>query len=150
MARRAVPRGVATAKGLEYARARGLSENDVRGLNDADVVGLEIVEDNSQRAIEEIGNAVAVALEEIGIQAEGDVKELVPVLTGRLRNSITHAVQSGKDPCVIVGTNVEYAEAVEMNEKARHANGQAHYLRDGVTRHVVDYRDIFERRMRGA
>lgn len=146
---RAVPRGVATAKGLEYARARGLSENDVKGLTDADIVGLEIVADKSQEAAEALGDAIATALEEIGIQAEGDVKELVPVATGRLRNSITHAVQAGSEPCVIVGTNVEYAEAVEMNEKARHSNGQAHFLRDGVTNHLDDYRAIFEKRMRG-
>lgn len=147
MPSRGVPRGNATESGMSYARKMGLSANDVKGLTDADIAGLKVIRDNSQRAIEELGGAIARALEEIGIEAEGDAKELCPVDTGRLRNSITHAVVAGSEPCVVIGTNVEYAEIVEMNEKARHKNGQAHYLRDGVTRNVDKYRKILEREL---
>lgn len=50
------------------------------------------------------------ALEAVGIQAEGDVKDeitdLEAVDTGRLRSSITHQVDGDS---VEVGTNVDYA-----------------------------------------
>lgn len=112
----------------------------------ADLAEIEVIQDNTREIVEEIGTALVRALEAIGIEAEGDVKELVPVDTGRLRNSITHAVDDdGK--YAIVGTNVEYAEAVEFNEKARHTNGQAHFLRDGVSNNLDKYRQIVEQAM---
>lgn len=40
--------------------------------------------------------ALRIALEAVGLQAEGDVQLLCPVDTGLLRNSITHAVQGAK------------------------------------------------------
>lgn len=46
------------------------------------------------------------SLEIIGLTAERYAKELAPVDTGRLRNSITHEVDA-KD--VYIGSNVEYA-----------------------------------------
>ena len=115
----------------------------------ADLAGIEVIQDNTQEIVEAIGTALVRALEAIGIEAEGDVKELVPVDTGRLRNSITHAVDEG-GKYAIVGTNVEYAESVEFNEKARHSNGQAHFLRDGVTNNLDKYRQIVEREMKGS
>jgi len=42
---------------------------------------------------------------------EGDAKRLVPVVTSRLRNSITNEVE---ETVGRVGTNVEYARRVEM------------------------------------
>ena len=51
------------------------------------------------------------SLEIIGLTAEGYAKKTVPTQHGRLKNSITHAVD-GKD--VIIGTNVEYAPYLEF------------------------------------
>ena len=51
------------------------------------------------------------SLEIIGLTAEKYAKETVPTQHGRLKNSITHAVD-GKD--VLIGTNVEYAPYVEF------------------------------------
>lgn len=55
--------------------------------------------------------AVAKALETIGRVAERYAKELAPVDTSRLRNSISHETD---DDTVYVGTNVEYAPYVEL------------------------------------
>lgn len=57
------------------------------------------ITDNSALFKEAKDEAVARALEAIGLQAEGYAKLLAPVDTGLLRNSITHAV-SGEKPAL--------------------------------------------------
>jgi len=53
---------------------------------------------------------------------EGRAKKTVPVLTGRLRASITHEVnKEGAGYIGKVGTNVEYAPAVEFGLKRSRA-----------------------------
>lgn len=64
--------------------------------------------DNSDKVLSEFEQAIARALERIGSQAEGYAKDLCPVDTGRLRNSISHKVDKGGD-AVYIGSNVEYA-----------------------------------------
>lgn len=64
--------------------------------------------DNSEQVLSEFGAAVLRALERCGSQAEGYAKDLVPVDTGRLRNSISHKVDDA-EKVVYIGTNVEYA-----------------------------------------
>lgn len=64
------------------------------------------ITDNSGELLRILEGRKAAALEAIGITAEGYAKIRTPVDTGRLRNSITHAVK-GND--VYIGTNVEYA-----------------------------------------
>lgn len=61
--------------------------------------------------IEAKDEAIARALETIGLVAERYAKEKAPVDTGRLRNSISHEVD---DDTVYVGTNVEYAPYLEF------------------------------------
>ena len=63
---------------------------------------------------EVLGGAASVkdrALEAIGLKAEGYAKKNTPVDTGRLRNSITHAVDGGT---AVIGTNVEYGKYIEL------------------------------------
>lgn len=55
--------------------------------------------------------AVAKALETIGLVAERYAKEMCPTDTSRLKNSISHETD---DDTVYVGTNVEYAPYVEF------------------------------------
>lgn len=55
--------------------------------------------------------AVAKALNVIGLVAERYAKEMCPTDTGRLKNSISHETD---DDTVYVGTNVEYAPYVEL------------------------------------
>ena len=89
-------------------------------------------------------SAIRKALEEIGSECEGDAKELTPVDTGRLRDSITHQVE---ERYVAIGTNVEYAPIVEFNDKAKHKVGQAHFLRDSSQRGKEKWRDIMQRNL---
>ena len=80
-------------------------------------------------------------LEAWGIMGESFAKEECPVDTGRLRNSITHDVD---DNFAVIGTNIEYAEAVEHNEQAKHSSGNAHFMRDAVTQHNDEYKQKAE------
>ena len=43
---------------------------------------------------------------------------------------------------VYIGTNVEYAEKVEYDDKASHTTGKAHFLRDAATTHTQEYKNI--------
>ena len=68
--------------------------------------------DHSKEFVAAFDGAIARALERCGLQAEGYAKDLTPVDTGNLRNSITHKVEpDGK--AVQIGTNIEYAPGVE-------------------------------------
>lgn len=63
-------------------------------------MGIDItVEDNSVLAIAAVNAAVVRGLEKVGLLAEGYAKQLCPVDTGRLRNSITHALD-GEAPAI--------------------------------------------------
>ena len=108
------------------------------------------------------------ALEAVGIQAEGDVKdeitELGAVDTGRLRSSVSHQVD---DDSVQVGTNVNYAVYVHEGTGKyavgggtpkerwvyRDAEGKFHmafpqkprrFIKNAVERGVSDYKEIIE------
>ena len=67
------------------------------GLTAGDKAHLQVVEDHTDEVIEELGLAIARALEAIGIEAESDAAKLCPVDTGRLRNSITHTIFRRQD-----------------------------------------------------
>ena len=69
--------------------------------------------DNSGKVLDKFQDAVVRALERCGAQAEGYAKDLAPVDTGKLRNSISHKVDSA-EPAAYIGTNSEYAPYVEL------------------------------------
>lgn len=140
------PTGSITESGEAYRAINNLSKNDVRGLTDADVEGLVILADHTDAIIQAMGKAIARALEAVGIEAEGDAKELCPVDTGRLRNSITHIIDAGGDWAAI-GTNVEYAEYVHNGTSRSKAQP---FLTDAVTQNADKYRSITERMMKDA
>ena len=75
----------------------------------------------------------------VGSEAEGKAKNECPVATGRLKNSITFEVA---DKELHLGTNVEYAVYVEMNDTASHKNGKAHFLRDALANNTDRWLDI--------
>jgi len=58
------------------------------------------------KAIKSVEDAINKALTASALVVEGTAKNLAPVDTGNLRNSITHEVESNE---ARVGTNVEYA-----------------------------------------
>lgn len=117
------------------------------GLNDpkfaADNAYVEIVQDNSHLVAQLLPTAIAKALEKIGLLAEGHVigymTENFIVDTGRLRNSITHAIQS--DESVIVGTNVSYGRYVH-NGTSR-MKGRP-FLTAPVSQHLNQYREVLK------
>lgn len=83
--------------------------------------GIDII-DHTLEVIGEYEKDKQAALESIGIVAEAYGKKLCPVDTGRLRNSISHAV-SGDD--VYIGTNVQpYAIFVELGTGIYASDGQ--------------------------
>lgn len=76
-------------------------------------LGGVVFKDYSADVLNEFHDAVLRALERCGEQAEGYAKDLAPVDTGNLRNSISHKVDDG-EPAVYIGTNVSYAPYVEL------------------------------------
>lgn len=71
--------------------------------------------DNSDKVLSEFESAARKAMERCGSQAEGYAKDLAPVDTGRLRNSIAHKVSTDRgETAAYIGTNLEYAPYVEF------------------------------------
>lgn len=129
-----------------------------------------IIKDNTKDVLEALRHNIANGLNAIGLAAEGHAKDNCPVDTGRLRNSITYATSdySGVDEYgddegnqfsggsahasppkneVHIGSNVEYAAAVEFRD-ATHKTGKAHYLRDAITKNTKEYKAIMEAALR--
>lgn len=105
---------------------------------------VHVVGDHSDEVIQALGTAIARGLEAIGIEAESDSAAICPVDTGRLRNSITHAVDAD-EKVAIVGTNTSYALFVHENRKH-----PQRFLTDAVTQNADKYRKIFEAGMKNA
>lgn len=123
--------------------------------------------DYSDEVLEAFNEACLRALERCGSQAEGYAKDLVPVDTGNLRNSISHKVDSG-EPAAYIGTNSEYAAYVEFGTGQYSTTGggtpKTHwvymgddgkfhigkpmkarpYLKPAVASHIGTYRNIFK------
>lgn len=107
------------------------------------------------------------ALEIIGGKVESYAKGLVPVDTGRLRNSITHTVEGD---IAIIGSNTVYASYVElgtgpnytpppewMENNAEGGRGLGHgfvkarpYLRPAVEEHIKEYEHIITNELNNA
>lgn len=68
--------------------------------------------DNSAAVLTALQQACETGLERCGMKAEEYAKDLCPVDTGNLRNSITHTVVDAKK--AYVGTPVEYGIYQEM------------------------------------
>lgn len=124
------------------------------------------IKDNSGDIRRQIKDAIIRGLERCGMKCEGYAADLAPVVTGNLRNSITHEVITS-EPSVIIGTNNEYAVYVELgtgeyaeggggrptpwvyqDDKGNwhHTNGQRAqpYLRPALADHKKTYKNILE------
>lgn len=118
-----------------------LVTQQIKDAADADWAGvLEIREDNALAIVNAIDQALAKALEEVGLVAEGYAKKACPVDTGRLRNSITHQVRPS-EKSVYIGTNVEYAPYVELGTSRMKPQP---FLRPAAADHEGTYKKIFE------
>ena len=101
-----------------------------------------VQENNAQVIAEAINQGIVTALEEIGLVAEGAAKRLCPVDTGRLRNSITHALRG--DDSVAIGTNVSYALFVHEGVHGRPGNP---FLRRAATDNTDRFRAILKKHL---
>lgn len=109
-----------------------------------------IIRENNIKTVEEaLDRALASALEEVGLAAEGFAKKKLTenhsVDTGRLRNSVTHIIDMGEE-AVYIGTNVEYAPYVELGTSR---SKEKPYLRPAAQDHETEYRKIFEKHLGG-
>lgn len=85
-----------------------------------------------------IKDAIERALERIGLEVESYAKALVHVITGRLKNSITHYTEGN---AVYIGSNVEYAAFEEEGTSKRPPHP---YLRPAAEDHMDEWKRIFE------
>ena len=107
---------------------------------------LIIAQDNARVIAEAIDNALILALEEVGIDAEAIAAQNAPVDTGRLSASITHALEPS-EPAVYVGTNVPYA--IYVHEGTSKMTGDP-FLRKALTDNAQRFRSIIESHLRDA
>ncbi len=125
--------------------------------------------DNSKEILELFRTAAIKALERCGMEAEGYAKDLVPVDTGNLRNSISHKTD---DNTAYVGTNNNYAAYVELGTgkyaesggrptpwvyqdskgKWHHTHGQRAqpYLKPAIADHKQTYQNIIKDELENA
>lgn len=96
--------------------------------------------DNSDKVKEEFEKACLKALEECGMIAEGYAKELAPVDTGNLRNSISHTVDDSGYSAYI-GSNISYAAFQELGTVKMKAHP---FLKPAIANHESTYRGIIE------
>lgn len=103
------------------------------------------IESHVPEVLSALSNQIERALIAIGITAESHAKDLCPVDTGRLRNSITHAVEMGEQ-AVYIGTNVEYAGYVELGTSRMKPQP---YLKPAVVNYMSEYKTLAEQAFRG-
>lgn len=128
------------------------------------------IKDNSGEVLQALAQTLDGSLEECGLAAERFAKMNCPVDTGRLRNSITHALggkpaaissyhgdgrdkkpngtYSGTAPAdadgqrtMWLGTNVEYAEKIELGGSKQAPQG---FIRPAIVDHAGAYKRIIE------
>lgn len=101
---------------------------------------------HKDEAIKAKDEAIARALETMGLVAERYAKGYAPVDTGRLRNSISHEIAQDEG-AVYIGTNVEYAPYQEFG--TRYQSGTP-FLRPAIDEHIEEYKQIAEDEMRNS
>lgn len=115
-------------------------------------------DDHSPEVLAALKRATIRGLEACGAKAESYAKQELSraklhadgsvrpnVITGRLRNSISHVVQNNK---AIIGTNVEYAATVELG--GRNPKWKYPYLKPAATQHTGEYKQILANSLKNA
>lgn len=102
------------------------------------IASITIENDHTEEVLQALKENEDAILFAWGEAAEGYAKELCPVDTGRLRNSITHET-SESEHAVYIGSNVEYAPYVELGTSRMAARP---FLKPAVTDHVKEYEAI--------
>lgn len=109
-----------------------------------------VVESHLAEYKAELASRIPTILEALGVEAEGnavtEVNKLVYdtppsdsyIRTGRLKNSITHAVVENS---AYIGTNLEYAPYVELGTYRMKPRP---FLKNAIINHQDDYKRIVE------
>ena len=100
--------------------------------------------DNTDEVLAALKKAKKRGLEAIGLTAEGYAKKDTPVDTGRLRNSISHAVEGD---AAYIGTSTSYAPFVELGARGRKG---FHMLQRSAMEHTDEYKQLMEDSMKNA
>ena len=100
--------------------------------------------DNTDEVLAALERAKKRGLEAIGLTAEGYAKKDTPVDTGRLRNSIAHAVEGD---AAYIGTSTSYAPFVELGARGRKG---VHMLQRAASEHADEYKRLMEDSMKNA
>ena len=111
-----------------------------------------IFTDNLDEVLEAVDSAITAGLVEIGATAQGYAKDLTPVRTGTLRDSI--GVEVKKDEkAAYIGTMVDrfpdkpYGKYVELGARGRPG---VHMLQRAASEHGSEYKQIMEDAMKHA
>lgn len=117
------------------------------------IINVEVKADNSKEMVEYMQQQLETALMTIGQKAEDFAKGDTPVDTGRLRNSINWATNTGSGTgddapkatpekgTVYIGTNVEYGVYVEYGDM-KHKVGKKHFLRDAMANNGDYFKEL--------
>ena len=79
------------------------------------------IKDNSDEVLNKLKQQKQVALEAIGLKAEGYAKLKAPTASGTLKNSLTHEV---REDTVYIGTDEFYAKYVELGTGIYYPSGR--------------------------
>ena len=111
-----------------------------------------IFTDNLEEVLAAVDSAITAGLVEIGATAQGYAKDLTPVRTGTLRDSI--GVEVKKDEkAAYIGTMVQkfpqkpYGQYVELGARGRPG---VHMLQRAASEHANEYKKIMEDAMKNA
>jgi phage gpG-like protein len=101
--------------------------------------------DRSEEVIAAMKDQVNDWLDLIGEDAASTTSNIITEIplvdTGRLKNSISHAVDE-EEPAVYIGTNVEYAPYQEFGT-SKGVSGK-HFIQFGATAHISEYKELLE------
>ena len=111
-----------------------------------------IFTDNLEEVLKAVDSAITAGLVEIGAKAQGYAKDLTPVRTGTLRDSI--GVEIKKDEkAAYIGTMIDrfpkkpYGQYVELGARGRPG---VHMLQRAASEHTDEYKKLMEDSMKNA
>ena len=122
-------------------------------------MGQVVIEGHADEVLRYFDQQGEKAMKEVGMTAETYCKEICPVDTGALRNSITHGVLVGDGQvAAVLGTDMYYAPYVELGHHqqpgryvpklgkrlvASFVQGKP-FIRPAIENHVEEYFDIIQ------
>lgn len=100
------------------------------------------IDDHTDELKQKMAQRLPVLLKSLGVTAQKYARDLCPVDTSTLKNSISHRVAKDES-AVYIGTNVKYGVYVEFGDY-NHKVGQKHFLRSAITYHEDHYKEMIE------